>query len=53
MGILSCPKCSGEAEGKRGILIWIGVVLFFPIGLVLLFLKPTYTCKARGFKFKA
>jgi hypothetical protein len=53
VGTLSCPRCAGEAEGKRGCLIWAGVVLLFPIGLVLLLLKPTYTCKSCGFRFKA
>lgn len=28
------------------------VVLFFPIGLLFLLVKPTFVCKACGYKFK-
>jgi len=50
---LSCPQCSGIAEGHRDPLVWPFVVLLFPIGLLLLLVKQTYTCKSCGFKFKA
>ncbi len=53
MGELSCPRCFGTAEGGRGCLIWILVILLFPIGLILLLLKPTYKCKSCGYMFKA
>jgi hypothetical protein len=52
VGQLSCPKCSGIAKSHRGFLFWLLVVLLFPIGLALLLLKPTYTCKSCGFAFK-
>jgi hypothetical protein len=52
MAQISCPKCTCIATESRGCLIWLFVILLFPIGLVLLLLKPTYKCKSCGFKFK-
>jgi hypothetical protein len=53
MAQISCPKCTCIATESRGCLIWLGVILLFPIGLVLLLLKPPYyKCMGCGFKFK-
>jgi len=52
MGTLSCPRCGGMAKGGRGCLAWGLVILFFPVGLLFLLIKPTYTCQACGFKFQ-
>ncbi|TET38955.1 MAG: DUF2367 domain-containing protein [Planctomycetota bacterium] len=53
MGQLSCPKCSGTAKGGRSCLIWLLVILLFPIGLALLLLPPKYRCSKCGHTFKA
>jgi hypothetical protein len=49
---LSCPRCNGYASGHRGCLLWFFVVILFPIGLLLLLIKPTYTCSC-GYRFKS
>lgn len=51
--MLSCPRCAGWASGGHGCLIWLGVVLLFQFGLILLLLRPTYRCSKCGFTFKA
>ena len=50
---LSCPKCETIAEGKYGCLIWVFVILLFPIGLLLLLVKKTYSCSKCEYTFKA
>lgn len=50
---LSCPKCETIAKGKHGCLIWAFVILLFPIGLLLLLTKKTYSCSGCGYTFKA
>lgn len=52
-GAISCPKCSSIALGGRGFLIWFFVIILFPIGLLLLLLKPTYKCTKCSFTFKS
>ncbi len=53
MGWLSCPECKDKAYGGRGCLIILLIILLFPIGLLLLLVKPTYRCQRCGYKFKA
>ncbi|MBT4530032.1 MAG: DUF2367 domain-containing protein [Phycisphaerae bacterium] len=53
MGMLSCPQCHGTATGGYGCLIIGLVILFFPIGLLFLLIKPTYRCTKCGFTFKS
>jgi len=50
---LSCPKCEGKAFGGRGCWIIGLMILTFPIGLLLLLLKPTYNCSECGYRFQA
>ncbi len=50
---LSCPKCLGIAKGKYSWLIWLFVILLFPIGLLLLLTKKTYYCYKCGYMFKS
>ena len=52
-GGLSCPKCMGITKGQYGGLIWLFVILLFPIGLLLLLVKKTYSCYNCGYTFKA
>lgn len=52
-GALSCPRCSGSAFGARhGCLIAL-MVITFPLGLLLLLIRPTYTCSSCGYRFAA
>jgi hypothetical protein len=52
MAALSCPKCQRLAvRGGRGCLVWFFVILLFPIGLVLLRLRPAYRCTHCGYRF--
>ncbi len=53
MAYLSCPKCQGVAPGGRGCWIWGLIILFFPIGLLFLLIKPTYTCLSCQFRFNS
>ena len=51
-GAISCPNCGGPAFGGRdGCLICL-MILTFPIGLLLLLVKPTYKCRSCGWTFK-
>jgi hypothetical protein len=52
MAWVSCPQCQAKAEGGRGCLIILLIVLTFPIGLLFLLVKPTFICSKCGFKFK-
>jgi hypothetical protein len=52
MGWLTCPKCHGQATGGRGCLIIGLIILFFPIGLLFLLIKPTYQCRSCGYRFQ-
>jgi hypothetical protein len=54
MGKLSCPKCGSSANGGYGCLLIGLMVLTFPIGLLLLLIRPTYTCRSKkcGHAFK-
>ncbi len=49
---LSCPKCSGKAFGGRGCFIIGVIIITFPIGLLFLLIKPTYTCHDCGYRFQ-
>lgn len=53
-GVVTCPKC-GETKwvGGRGCLLWAGVILLFPIGLLLLFVKPTWKCAKCRYTFQS
>lgn len=50
---LSCPRCAGEATGGRGCLHIAAIILLFPVGLLFLLIKPTYTCNRCGYRFKS
>lgn len=52
-GGLSCPKCSSHARGGYSFWQWLVGILFFPIGLLVFLIKPTYKCTQCGFRFKA
>ncbi len=52
MGWLSCPQCHGRAIGGRGCLIIGLIILFFPVGLLFLLIKPTYRCTTCGYRFQ-
>jgi|LGOV01.1.fsa_nt_gb hypothetical protein len=49
---ISCPQCKGSAFGGRGCLVIGLIILTFPIGLLFLLIKPTYTCQNCGYRFK-
>lgn len=52
-GVVVCPICGGiRWKGGRSVWLWIGVVLLFPIGLLLLFVKPTFRCLQCGYTFR-
>lgn len=51
-GRMVCTKCGGSNwSGGRSFLCWLGVVLFFPIGLLLLLLRPKWRCDRCGFTY--
>jgi hypothetical protein len=50
-GALSCPRCTGAAIGGRSGCLILLMILLFPIGLLLLLVKPTYTCTKCGYTF--
>jgi len=48
---LSCPVCGERAVGSRGCLITGLIILFFPLGLLLLLIPVKYTCYSCGCRF--
>ena len=47
-----CPKCGGRAwSGHVGCLLVLGMVLLFPIGLLLLLLPRKWKCLACGYSY--
>ncbi len=53
-GVVACPKCGGTTwAGGRGCLLWVLVILFFPLGLLLLFIKPTWKCQSCRYSFQS
>lgn len=51
-GVITCPKCGGTKwEGGRGCVIWALVILLFPIGLLLLFIRPTFRCRGCRYSY--
>lgn len=53
-GVVTCPRCTGQVwDGGRGCLVWLGVILLFPIGLLLLFVKPTWRCVKCRYTFQS
>tara|TARA_B100001964_G_C14020361_1_gene503534 strand:- start:418 stop:846 length:429 start_codon:yes stop_codon:yes gene_type:complete len=50
---LSCPKCDTITRGRYSGVIWLFTILLFPIGLLLLLVKKTYSCSKCGYTFKA
>ena len=53
MASLSCPNCGGAASGGRGCLTLCVMIFTFPFSLPFFLLKPTYSCRSCGFRFKA
>ena len=52
-GGATCPRCGdSEWSGGRGVFFWVAVVLFFPLGLLLLFVPTEYRCKTCQFAFR-
>ncbi len=50
----TCPKCTGtEWTGGRGCLLWGLVILLFPLGLLLLFVQPTWKCASCGYTYRS
>lgn len=50
----ACPKCGGvEWSGTRGILLFILMIVMFPIGLLFLFVPPTWTCHGCGHWYRS
>lgn len=51
--IRDCPECGtcGQWTGGRPAAHWLAMVLFFPIGLLLLLLTPTWRCRACGYAY--
>lgn len=53
-GVATCPKCAGTNwKGGRGFWVWLLVVLLFPIGLLLLLIKPTWYCTRCQFSYRS
>ncbi|MBZ0173120.1 MAG: DUF2367 domain-containing protein, partial [Phycisphaerales bacterium] len=50
----TCPKCRHtEWTGGRGCAVWAVVILLFPIGLLALFIQPTWKCTRCGYKYQS
>ena len=50
---LACPRCTREARGSRGILFWIGTVVFFPFSLLAFIDDEKCRCQTCGHQFLA
>lgn len=51
-GQVTCPTCSRHSwESGRGLAVWLGILLFFPLGLLLLLVQPTHKCLHCGYSF--
>ncbi|MDP7028616.1 MAG: hypothetical protein QF733_00155 [Phycisphaerales bacterium] len=51
-GLVDVPEVSWTGHGGRGCLIIGLIILFFPIGLLFLLIKPTYQCRSCGYRFQ-
>lgn len=53
-GRVTCPNC-GQSEwtSDRGCIFWGLVVLFFPIGLLLMLIVPTWTCTTCRYTYRS
>ncbi len=52
MVYLSCPRCGGWAHGGYSCWIIGLAICLFPIGLLFLLTKQTYTCETCGYSYK-
>lgn len=51
--VVQCPVCQGPAKPLgRGVLVWLGVFLLFPLGLLLLLDPRKCRCARCGSTFK-
>ena len=50
---LPCTKCGEMARGSRGVLFWIGAVVFFPLSLLAFIDEELCRCQTCGFHFLA
>ncbi len=50
----TCPNCSGTVwSGGRSKWIWVIVIIFFPIGLLALFIEPEWKCIKCGYRYSS
>jgi hypothetical protein len=53
-GMVTCPRCGGTKwSGGRGLIVWLGVILLFPLGVLLLFVKPTWRCRSCLYPYRS
>jgi len=53
-GVVTCPRCKGQVwTGGREWLVWLLAFLAFPIGLLLLFIKPTWRCATCSYTYRS
>lgn len=53
-GAIHCPACNcWQWISGRGLLVWILIILLFPLGLLFLLIQPKHRCEECGYTYTA